>query len=320
MRHGLGDRKPALPVEPALARFFRRLGFVAAGDDLERFLPFFLKLAGEAVVRPDSYILTLVRAMCLGIEDLSVKPVCGTAPECRSCRLTKLCDHFNNPKKPEMATRPPAKRLLSGSEEALSDAELLSVTLYGERATGSEPLVRSLLDRYGQLRAVINADPNEYQGMRDINDAHVLRLASISALYRRLLVEKRGEILRITCAKDLYDRYAPELRDYKTEAAVLVMLDHRNGVIRDAWFCEGSTNVINLGMTNLLRPAVQEFASGVAFVHNHPTDDPKPSDSDRDFTRRLRSACGTVGLLFVDHVIVTESGYYSFAEEERLEI
>ena len=320
MRHASGEPKPALPAEPALVRFFRRLGLTGADDDMGRFLPLFLRLAGEAVARPEAHVLGLVRALCLGIGDLDAKPVCGTVPECRSCGLTKFCDHFNSPRKPEMAAWPPAKRLLSGAEEALSDAELLAVVLFGDKAAGTEPLVRSLLDRYGQLRAVVNADPGEYKGMRDASGGHVLRLASVSALYRRLLAEKRGAIPRITCAKDLYDRYAPELREYRTEASVLVMLDRRNGIVRDAWFCDGQASVASLDIASLLRLAIQGSAAGVALVHNHPAGDSRPSDADRDFTRRLRSACETVGLLFVDHVIVTENGYYSFAEEGRLEM
>lgn len=301
-------------AEPALSRFFRRVGFLGAGDDYSRFLPGFLRRVGEAVSRPEAQVYALVKAQALGIGELGVKPICGATPDCRICVLTKECDWYNNPRKPEAAHLPPSQRLLSPLGEALSDAELLALVLFGERATGQEPLVTALLDRYGRLRPVFGADPHEYAAMRDCSPAHVLRLAAVAALFRRLLVEKRGEVLTITCAKDFYDRYAPELRDRKVEAAVLVMLDAQNNVVRDAWFGGGSNNFTHLSLPELLRPAVREEAVGIALVHNHPSGDATPSSADRDFTRRLRSSCETLGLLFIDHVIVTEHGYFSFTE------
>jgi DNA repair protein RadC len=61
--------------------------------------------------------------------------------------------------------------------------------------------------------------------------------------------------------------------------------------------------------------AIREAAAGVLFVHNHPSGNPLPSPEDVSVTRRLREVCALAGLRFVDHVIVGESGYFSFAEE-----
>lgn len=301
-----------------LSRWFRRLGRVGADCDLSTFAADFIRRTGMAVSRPENQVALLMQLFAMGDDAAAMKAVCGATPQCHACQLTRECDYFNNPRKPEMAALTPAARLGAGNDRTLSDAELLAVILFGDKATGHEPVVANLMARYGRLRAVFRAETMEFQGIRDMSKMQALRMAAISALHRRLLEEKRGDVLRITSARDIYDRYAPELRDYRVEAAVLLMLDQQNSVIRDAWFCEGSPNMAQMNIADLLRPAVREFAVRVALVHNHPGNNPSPSLADLDFTRRLRGACDIIGIGLVDHVIVTESGYYSFAEEGML--
>lgn len=302
----------------SLARTLRRVGAIGAGVDSAAFADALVTRVGEAVSRPPEHVRFMLALFVAGDDALSLKPVCGATPQCASCLLTRECDYFNSPRKPAMTLLTPAARLASGNQNALSDAELLAVLLFGDRATGQEPLTQTLLARYGRLLAVFRAEAQEFAGIRDMSAGQALRMSAIAALYRRLLEERRGAKLHISSAQDIFDRYFPELRDYPVEAAVLLMLDQRNNVIRDAWFCEGATNMTHVSMADLLRPAIREFACRVALVHNHPSNNPAPSLADLEFTRRMRSACDVVGLGLVDHVIVAEAGYYSFAEEGML--
>lgn len=310
-----GGKKPS---GPALGRAFRRLGLAGSDIQPEAFADEFSGKVGESVTRPPEQVLYFLELFCVGDDRLGMRPVCGATPQCLSCQLTRECDYFNNPRKPEMALLTPSERLMSGNAQALSDTELLALAMFGEKATGQETVVTTMLARYGRLRAVFRAEAHEYMGVRDMGKPQALRLAAMAALHRRLLAEQRDEMLRITCAKDIHDRYAPELRDYRTEAAVVLLLDQQNSVIRDAWFCDGSPNMAQVGIAELLRPAIREFACRIALVHNHPSNNPSPSASDFDFTRRLRTACDILGIGLVDHVIVAESGYYSFAEQGML--
>ncbi len=306
------------PDRNALSRSFRRVGFSRSECESETFLADFVAKVARAVSRPERQVSLLLRLFVQG-DDAAGKAVCGATPQCYICQLTRECDHYNIPRKPEMASRPPAERFMVDNDQALSAQELLGVILFGEKGTGNEELVETLMARYGRLRAIFRADAHEFSGIRGITKPQALRLASIAALHRRLLAEERGAMLKITCARDIYHRYLPELRDYRVEAAVLLMLDPQNNILRDAWFCDGSPTVAHLATADLLRPAVREFASRVALVHNHPSNNPKPSISDIEFTKRLRHACDIIGLSLVDHVIVTESEYYSFAESGMLQ-
>lgn len=148
-------------VDTALVRFFRRLGFVDSTDDMALFLTNFLALASESIARPKSQIFGLLRAMTTGIDGLVERPICSATPVCKECSLSKECEHFNNPRKPEMAVLPAAEKLLELNGSTLSDAELLAVLLFGDKGTGTEPLVKALFQRYGRLRAIFNADPHE---------------------------------------------------------------------------------------------------------------------------------------------------------------
>lgn len=314
-RHKPSEAKPALT---AFTRAFRRLGMLGANQDADTFVGAFVEHIAAAVSRPERQVLMLFRLFVCGDDALEVKAVCGSTPQCASCQLTRECDYFNKPRKPEMAALSPAARLMAGKAEMLSDSELLAIILHGDKATGHEPIIATLLARYGRMLALSRADAHEFQAIRDMGKPQALRLAAFNVFHARLMEERRGAMLRITCAKDIYDRYAPELRDSRVENAVLLMLDNQNNVIRDAWFGQHSSNAAHVAIGDLLRPAIREVAARVALVHNHPGNNPNPSISDLDFTRRLRGACDILGIGLVDHVIVAESGYYSFAEQGML--
>lgn len=314
-----GSAEPVEIREAAAARAFRRLGWLRSGDDAAEFLLEFRRELSDAVSRPPVQVDELLRLFCTGDETLGAKPVCGPTPYCKECSLTRECDHFNNPRTPALAALTPAQRLLAGHEQSLSDAELLAVTLFGDKATGQEPVAANLLARYGRLRALFRAESGEYRAIRDVGPTLALRLAAYSALYRRLLVERRNAMLHISSAKDIYDRYAAELREYKVEATVLLMLDQRHNVIRDAWFCAESPNSARIRVVDLLRPAVRECAVGVALVRNHPSGSASPSRADDDFTKQLSQACKLFDLGLLDHVIVADSGFYSYLEAGLLD-
>lgn len=301
-----------------LTRSLRRIGVLEPGIDAGIFAGEFVHGIAFAVSRPATQIALLLRLFAAGDDGMDLRPVCGAAPVCQECLLTRECDYFNNPRKPEMASLPPAARIMAGRPSALSDAELLSVILFGEKATGQEELVATVLARYGRLLAMARAEPREFSGLRGMQKGQALRLAAVNALHRRLLTERRGEMLRIVTASDFYARYAPELRDMLAETVILVMLNRQNHVIRDAWFSQDSPNGISVKVGDFLRPALREYAPRVAVVHNHPSNNPNPSVEDANFTRSVRDACGLLGLVLVDHVIVAESGFFSFKESGML--
>jgi DNA repair protein RadC len=322
LRRASDEAGASAALDPAGGRFLRRMGYVKSLSELGEFGGQFTEYVAKAASRPPRQIGALINLFARGDPTLGKKPVCGATPVCQSkdggrCGLSRDCDHYNRPRSPVLPEGAPSERLVDGLAGTLSDAEVLAVALFGDKGAGDEPPVSSLFERYGRLRAIFGAEAREYRGMREVKPAQALRLAAFAELHRRVLREKRGAVLRIASAKDFYDRYAAELRDYNA-AAVLVLMDRGNNVIRDVWYRDQLQHVARLELSDLLRPVVRESAPRLALVHNHPSGDPTPSPADKDFTRRLKSACGIFGLSLVDHVVIAENGYFSFEEEGLL--
>lgn len=113
----------------------------------------------------------------------------------------------------------------------------------------------------------------------------------------------------------LVDRMRERFRGAHREEFIAVLLDGQSRVLRDVTVSLGTQESALVVPRNVLVEAIRESASGVLFVHNHPSGNPLPSPEDVQVTRRLREVCAWVGIRFVDHVIVAEKGYFSFQEE-----
>ena len=100
-----------------------------------------------------------------------------------------------------------------------------------------------------------------------------------------------------------------------SECVIAIMLDARHRVMGYAEVCRGTLNATRFAARDVLVPALLANAAGVIIAHNHPSGDPTPSRADRAVTDVLRSACELVGIAFVDHLVVTASGHYSFNDE-----
>jgi len=107
----------------------------------------------------------------------------------------------------------------------------------------------------------------------------------------------------------------PRFRGAHREEFVAVLLDGQCRVLREVTVSIGTQEMALVVPRDVLVEAIREAANGVIFVHNHPSGNPLPSPEDVAVTRRLREACGLVGIRFWDHIIVAESASFSFQEE-----
>lgn len=109
-----------------------------------------------------------------------------------------------------------------------------------------------------------------------------------------------------------------DLRNDSKEKLIAISLDARNKILCFEVVAIGSVDTISLRPGELFRTAIVFNAISVIAVHNHPSGDPKPTQADRDFTKKLEAAAGTLGIQFLDHIIVGADGYFSFASEGLL--
>lgn len=209
----------------------------------------------------------------------------------------------------------PREKLLERGAMALSDAELLAVVLRtGLAGCDATELARDLLATHGGLRALLDKDVRELQGLRGLGPGKAALLVASQELARRHLAADltRGESLtspRLT-ARFLSAR----LRGHAHEVFACLFLDNRHRVIRFEEMFRGTIDGASVHPREVVKRALSLNAAAVILAHNHPSGVSEPSGADRHLTRRLQDALALVDVRVLDHFVVGDGAPLSFAE------
>ncbi|MBI1853737.1 MAG: DNA repair protein RadC [Planctomycetes bacterium] len=215
----------------------------------------------------------------------------------------------------------PRERLLVAEEDVLTDAEVLGVVLgCGFRGRSAGDIARALLAHSGSLRAIARLTASELRRIAGIGPARAAQLLGAFALARRLATESLVPGAPLRSSADIYRHFAARLRDRKREEFLVVLLDGKNRVMREARISLGSLNASIVHPREVFHLAVRESAGAVVLVHNHPSGDPTPSAEDIEVTQRLARAGDILGIRVLDHVVVGEGSYTSFMERGLLPV
>ncbi len=213
-------------------------------------------------------------------------------------------------------TERPRERLLAKGSEALSDAHLLAILLRtGRRDSSAVQVAMELLDRMGGLGGLAGCGVEELCAVPGVGPAKAAQLRAALELGRRSLAIPLSTGTRISSSADLFKHFHPALRDMKHEIFKVVLLDAKNTVVKETTVSEGSLTLSIVHPREVFALAVRESAAAVIFLHNHPSGDPTPSHEDRRLTDRLVAAGELLGIRVLDHVIVGDGRYVSFADE-----
>jgi DNA repair protein RadC len=147
-----------------------------------------------------------------------------------------------------------------------------------------------------------------------VGPAKAAKVLAALELGRRASAEARPERERVRSAVDVYERMRLAMRDLPHEEFHVLLLSTQNEILRDLQVTRGTLDASLVHPREVFRPAIAEAAASVILVHNHPSGDPSPSAEDRAVTRQLASAGELLGISVLDHVIVGEGRYVSFAE------
>lgn len=209
----------------------------------------------------------------------------------------------------------PRERLFANGAAALSDAELLAVFLRsGTRGKSAVSLGRDLLGRFGGLPGVLAAKPAELRSVSGIGPAKLAQLQAALELTRRSLVDQiaKQDSLGSPGAVRDYLRLAIGSREH--EVFIAIHLDVQNRVIALEEMFQGTLTQANVYPREVVKAALARNAAALIFAHNHPSGTMQPSQDDRTLTERLRKALDLVGVRVLDHLVVTRTGTFSFAE------
>ena len=213
----------------------------------------------------------------------------------------------------------PRERLFARGAHALTDAELLAILLrIGVKGTNAVDLGRQLLGHFGSLRGLARRHPKEYSRLAGLGSAKAASLAAAFELGRRVSSERENPKASFHSSHDVAGHFLPLCRNLKREVFRIAILDSAHRIIRTKTITVGTLNLALVHPRDVFREAVVESAAGIVLVHNHPSGDPAPSEEDVRLTRQLVGAGDAVAIPVLDHVILGEDAYFSFADSRRL--
>jgi DNA repair protein RadC len=210
----------------------------------------------------------------------------------------------------------PRERLLRDGPDALTDGQLLAILL-GTGYTGGTAfdLGLALLHRNGGLRGLDRQGAGELCTTPGIGPAKAALVKAALELGKRATAAPLSSGQRLTSSQEVFRHYRPLMRGLQREVFKAVLLDGKNAIIKDVTVSQGSLTLSVVHPREAFIPAIRESAAAVIFVHNHPSGDPEASPEDRALTERLASVGELVGIRVLDHVIIGDRHYVSFADE-----
>lgn len=202
----------------------------------------------------------------------------------------------------------PRERLSGLGPEALADRELLALILgTGMRGRGAHEVAEALLGRFGSVTALSEAGMAELAAVPGIGTAKAAGLVAGFELARRAASEGKPGRLRTT--GDIAAAAAPLLRDHPRERLVVITCDAALRVIGTDRICDGASDQTLFPVREIIVAVLRRDGRSFALAHNHPSGDPAPSPEDVAATEAAAQAAAVTGLCFLDHVIVTETGW-----------
>ena len=207
----------------------------------------------------------------------------------------------------------PREKLLRDGPEGLSTVEVLAVILgTGTQSKSVMDLASEVLamDARG-LRYLAECSPEELKKVSGMGEAKVCMLMAALELGKRLSCLPAEERVRIKCPDDIANLFLERLRYEKKEHFKCLLINSRGEILEEHEVSIGDLNSSASHPREVFSPAVRRSAGSVAFVHNHPSGDPSPSDADIDSTRRLVEAGNLLGIPVIDHIIIGDGTYIS---------
>lgn len=210
------------------------------------------------------------------------------------------------------------ERAMRGGVSSLSDVDLLALLLATGAAGHPVGLVaQDLLDQVGGVERLERVGPYRLAQQRGIGLVKATRLLAAIELGRRVTLRSLSDERQVVGSFEAVAAWAqPRLAGLDHEEVWLLCLDGKNALRSARRIAQGGLHGCALRPADVLRPALEDAASGIVIVHNHPSGDPTPSLADIEMTRALVEACQILGLHLLDHVIVARSGAESLRELE----
>ncbi len=306
---------------PELVRFCRRMGVGRKDWSLRKTVEQLRNVVAEMAQASGDSAEQVHAVLADFSSDESDQALCGRIPLCTECPVAQYCAYPG--RKPTIKDMPeterPRERLLEAGEERLSNTELLAIILRsGSRQATALDLAGRLLSEFGSFRRLDECTAGELMRVHGIGPAKAAQVKAALAIARRYASERIPTGTRVTGSDQLFRHMREKFAGQKKEQFYTLMLDTKHHIIREERVAVGSLNESVVHPREVFKNAIGESAAKVIFVHNHPSGSPEPSPQDRHLTDRLCEAGRIVGIEVLDHLIVGQDSYFSFAEHGLL--
>lgn len=210
-------------------------------------------------------------------------------------------------------------RFREGGAAALPDYEMLELVLF--RAFPRQdvkPLARLLLDSFGDFNRVITASPARLSMIKGVGEAVITELKIVEAAAQRMM---RARVLNrpvLSSWDALLDYCHTAMSHRETEQFRILFLDRKNVLIADEEQAKGTVDHVPVYPREVVKRALELNACALILVHNHPSGDPTPSESDLTMTLQIQEAAQVLGIILHDHLIIGKSRELSFRSQGYL--
>lgn len=204
-------------------------------------------------------------------------------------------------------------RFMEGGAQAMPDYELLELVLFRAIPRRDvKPLAHALLDRFGDFNRVLSAPVERLRDVQGVGDAVITELKVVEAAAHRLARARVMQRHVLSSWDALLDYCHTTMAHRETEQFRVLYLDRKNTLIADEEQAKGTVDHVPVYPREVAKRALELNASALILVHNHPSGDPTPSQSDIAMTDQINAACQALALTLHDHLIIGKSRELSF--------
>lgn len=214
----------------------------------------------------------------------------------------------------------PREKMLQKGRISLSDAELIAILIgSGSRNESAVSLSQRILAAArNNLNELGKFSISELMKFKGIGEAKAISIVAAMELGRRRRAEEALKLEKITSSRMAYEIVHPFIGELPHEEFWILYLNNSNKVIKNGQISKGGITSTLVDLRLVFKEALQIGAVGIILAHNHPSGTLKPSQADIHLTKRLKMAGDSLDIKVLDHLIVTEKAYFSFADENML--
>jgi DNA repair protein RadC len=212
------------------------------------------------------------------------------------------------------------ERFLKGGLAGFQDYEIIELLLsLGTPRRDCKQQAMEAIRRFKNLRGVLAASPRELQQIKGIGPHSAFGIKLVQEVARQFLKEQIAEKPVYQSPREIFDYLYHSMRDLKKEVFKVLYLNNQHQIIETADLFQGTVSGSRIPPREVVESALEKKAAALIFVHNHPSGSVEPSQSDKQLTRDLVYASSIMQIKVVDHIIIGNNTYFSFANEGLIE-